>query len=82
MYWKLIDLKSKKWLLIKGGLISEGVFTLTKGAKSLSRAERLNFPPGCYSKQLTLISLITVEVGINVYGCKSCKINWTFSINF
>ena len=29
-----------------------------------------------------LISLITVKVGINVEGCKSCKTNWTFSINF
>ena len=33
------------------------------------------------SMPCTLISLITVEVGINVKGCKSCKINWTFSIS-
>ena len=30
----------------------------------------------------TLISLITVEVGMNVEGCKSCKINWPFPVNF
>ena len=35
-----------------------------------------------FCKGHTLISLITVEVGINVLGCKSCKINWTFSLNF
>ena len=29
----------------------------------------------------TLISLITVEVGINMQGCKSCKINWNFPSN-
>ena len=29
-----------------------------------------------------MFSLITMEVGINVEGCKSCKINWPFSVNF
>ena len=30
----------------------------------------------------TLISLITMEVGINMEGFKSCKSNWPFSVNF
>ena len=33
------------------------------------------------NKLSTLIFLITMEVGINMEGCKSCKINWPFSSN-